>query len=138
MLDFKPLELAQKDLYDAFLMHCGERGCEYSFANLFLWGRQKAVICHGNLAFFSQFNRKSVYLFPVGPNDLKPTLDAIIADSKKRGIPCRLTSLSQDDCALLERLYPGQFRIHFDRDGFDYIYSIDELATLKGRKFQKK
>jgi hypothetical protein len=25
-----------------------------------------------------------------------------------------------------------------DRDSFDYIYSIDDLADLKGRKFQKK
>lgn len=138
MLDFQAFDLAQKEKYDKFLMHCDKSSCEYSFANLYLWGRQRAVFHGENLAFFSQFNRQSVYLFPVGSEDLKPTLDAVIADSKARGIPCRLTSLSQDDCALLERLYPGQFRYHFDRDSFDYIYAIEDLCTLKGRKFQRK
>ena len=137
MIDFQPLDLAKKDEYTAFLRHCGQRGCEYNFANLYLWGRQKAAFHQGNLAFFSQFSRRSVYLFPLG-NDLKPTIDAIIHDAKMRGIPCRLTGLSQDDCALLEKLYPGRFRYHFDRDGYDYVYAINDLAELKGRAFQKK
>lgn len=137
MIDFKPLELSQQEEYDAFLQTQGERGCEYNFANLYLWGRQRAAFHEGNLAFFSQFNRKSVYAFPLGEN-LKPTLDAIIHDAKMRGIPCRLTGLSQDDCALLERLYPGKFRYHIDRDGFDYVYALEDLATLAGRKYQRK
>ncbi len=138
MLDFRSLDPDQKAEYDKILTSCQERGCEYSFANLYMWGRQKAVFHGENLAFFSQFNRKSVYLFPVGPGDLKPTLDAIIEDAKERGIPCRLTGLVQQDCALLESLYPGRFRIHTDRNTFDYIYNIEELASLAGRKFQKK
>lgn len=137
MIDFQPLELSQKERYADFLSHFENRGCEYSFSNLYLWGRQRIAFHEGNLAFFSQFNRKSVYPFPLGQN-LKPTLDAIIHDARVRGIPCRLTSLSQDDCALLERLYPGKFRYHIDRDGYDYIYSVSELAELKGRKFQRK
>ena len=137
MIEYKPLSLQDKPKYDRFLQSCGDRGCEYNFANLYLWGRQRAAFHGENLTFFSQFNRKSVYPFPVG-EDLKPTLDAIIHDAKTRDIPCRLTSLSPEDCDLLERLYPGQFRFHTDRDGFDYIYDIHELADLKGRKFQRK
>ncbi len=137
MIDFKPLNPAQKAEYSNLLFQLPARGCEYNFANLCLWGRQRIAFHEGNIAFFSQFNRKSVYPFPLGQN-LKPTLDAIIHDAKMRGIPCRLTGLSQDDCATLERLYPGKFRIHFDRDGFDYVYDINDLADLKGRKYQKK
>ena len=137
MIGFQPLDITKKAEYDRFLMHHGQRGCEYSFANLYLWGRQRAAFHEGNLAFFSQFNRKSVYLFPMG-SDLKPTLDAIIHDAKARDIPCRLTGMNQDDCALLERLYPGKFRYHFDRDGFDYVYAVSDLAELKGRKYQRK
>ena len=88
MLDFQPFALSQKAEYERFLLNCGERGCEYNFSNLYLWGRQRAAFHNGNLAFFSQFNRKSVYPFPLG-TDLKPTLDAIIHDAKMRGIPCR-------------------------------------------------
>ena len=137
MIDFKSLELSQKEEYEKILHQCPERGCEYNFTNLFCWGRQRLAFHEGNIALFSQYNRKSVYPFPLG-QDLKPTLDAIIHDAKVRGIPCRLTGLSQDDCATLERLYPGQFRIHYDRDSFDYVYDITDLAELKGRKYQKK
>ena len=138
MIDFKSFQLSDRADYDRYLLNCGERGCEYSFINLYLWGRQKAAFLENHLIFFSQFNRKSVYLFPVGEGDPKPVLDAIIDDAAQRGIPCRLTGLLQDDCATLERLYPGRFRYHFDRDSFDYVYDINDLADLKGRKFQKK
>ncbi len=138
MIDFRPLEISRKQEYDRYLLHSGERGCEYSFTNLYLWGRQMVAVREGCILFFSQFNRKSVYLFPVGKGNLQTAIDAVIADAAGRGIPCRLTGLTQDDCAMLERLYPGRFRYHFDRDSFDYIYAIDDLAELKGRRFQKK
>ncbi len=137
MIDFQPLMLERKAEYDRLLQHSGERGCEYSFTNLYLWGRQKAAFLGNCLVFFSQFNRRSVYPFPVGM-DLKPAVDAIIQDAHSRGIPCRLTGLTRDDCARLEALFPHKFRFHVDRDGFDYVYAIDDLADLSGRKFQKK
>jgi len=92
----------------------------------------------GCLTFFSQFDRRSVYPFPIGSGDLKPVLDAIIHDARARGIPCCLSSMTDADCETLETLYPGKFRFHTDRDNFDYIYAIEDLADLKGRKFQKK
>ena len=138
MIPFERLELPQKEAYDQLLMQCPERGCEYSFANKFLWGRQKAAFLEGYLVFFSQFDRRSVYPFPVGTGDLRPVVDALILDARERGIPCYLTGMTKSDCDALERLYPGRFRFHSDRNSFDYIYSIEDLAQLKGRKFQKK
>lgn len=138
MISFQSPKPEDKAFYQRFLQNAQERGCEYNFVNLYLWGRQKFAIVNDNIVCFSQFDRKSVYLFPVGAGDKKEVLDAIIEDAKKRGIPCRLTGLTQDDCALLERLYPGKLRYHFDRNSFDYVYDIDDLADLKGRKFQKK
>ena len=138
MIDFKSLDPANKEAYDRYLLNAGERGCEYSFVNLYLWGRQKAAFLNDHLVFFSQFNRRSVYLFPIGYGDKKPVLNAVMEDAKARGIPCRFTGMTQDDCALLESLYPGKLRYHFDRDCFDYVYAIDDLADLKGRKFQRK
>ena len=137
MIDFQPLTLEQKPYFDKILRTAGPRGCEYSFANLFIWGRQKAAFIEDTLVLFSQFNRKSVYPFPVG-SQVKTALDAIIHNAAARGIPCRLTGLTQDDCAMLERLYPGRFRYHFDRDFFDYVYAVEDLAELKGKKYQKK
>ncbi len=138
MIPFERLELSQKAQYDEYLMTSGERGCEYSFTNLFLWGRQKAALVKGFLTLFSQFDRRSVYPFPVGQGDIRPVLDAIIHDARIRGIPCCLSSMTKADCDTLETLYPGAFRFHEDRSSADYVYAISDLAELKGRKFQKK
>ena len=138
MIEFLPLDPQRKEEYERMLQSCGERGCEYSFVNLYLWGRQAAAFTEGCLTFFSQFNRKSVYLFPVGPGDRKAAIEAVMEDAKNRGIPCRFTGLTMEDCALLEALFPGRFRLHNDRDSFDYIYLAEDLAQLKGRKFQRK
>ena len=138
MIDFKPVRPEDKELYQSYLLNGSDRSCEYSFVNLYLWGRQNAAIIHDHMVLFSQFNRQSVYPYPVGDGDKKPVLDAIIADAKERGIPCRITSLSDDEKATLETLYPGMFRFHSDRDGYDYVYDINDLADLPGKKYQKK
>ncbi len=138
MIEFQPITAQHKSLYEQRLFQGAERGCEYTFANLFLWGRQKIAFIDGFAVVFSQFARKSVYSFPVGKGDLKTAVDAIISDASKRGIPCRLTGLSEEECGILEQLYPRKFRFHIDRDSFDYIYSIEDLAHLKGKKYQKK
>lgn len=138
MIDFQPLRLPQKEGFDRYLMNCGERGCEYSFSNLYLWGRQRAAFLGDTMVFFSQFNRRSVYPFPIGPGDRRAAVEAVIHDASVRGIPCRFTSLTREDQELLESLYPGEFHFHRDRDGDDYVYAVDDLADLKGRKFQRK
>lgn len=138
MIDFKPIKIEDKERYQHYLLDDVDRGCEYSFSNLYLWGRQNATILHDHMVLFSQFNRRSIYPYPVGSGDKKPVLDAIIADARERGISCRITSLTAEDKQTLETLYPGMFRFHCDRDGFDYVYAIDDLADLPGRKYQKK
>ena len=121
MIDFHKPDLADSAVYNTFLQHCGERGCEYSLVNLTLWGRQQVAILHGCLAFFSQYERSSVYPFPIGEGDIKAVLDAILHDAHARGLDCRLVAMTAEDCALLEELYPGQFSFHPDRTYSDYI-----------------
>lgn len=138
MIDFKHITLEHKEWYEKKLAEEGERGCEYSFANLYLWGRQTVAEVAGCAVFFSQFNRKSVYPFPVGNGDKKAALDAIIADAAERGIPCRITGLTEGDKEMLEEFCQGRFRIHSDRDAHDYIYLKDDLALLQGKKYHRK
>lgn len=138
MISFSRLQLAQKAQYEDILFACGSRSCEYSFANLYLWGRQEAAFFPEGIAFFSHFYGKSVYPYPIGTGDRRAVLEAVLEDAKSRGIPCRITSMTQAETQELESWFPGRFLFRPDRDGFDYVYAIDDLADLKGRKFQKK
>ena len=138
MIDFQRLTFSQKEEYEKILFDCPPRGCEYSFANLFLWGRQQGAFLHGCVAFFSHYYGRSVYPYPIGNGDRRAVLEEILLDARERGIPCRLTGLTEADKAELEEWFPDQFMIRSSRDGFDYVYAVDDLADLKGRKFQKK
>lgn len=138
MIPFQRLTLAQKEEYDNILFSCPPRGCEYSFANLYLWGRQQVAFLHGCVAFFSHFHGRSVYPYPIGSGDKKAVIEAILDDAEKRGIPCRFAGMTDADRQELENWFPGKFHFKTSRDGFDYVYAIDDLADLRGRKFQKK
>ena len=138
MIEFRKLMPEDRERYEQLHFACGERGCEFTFANLYLWGRQRIAFLHDHAVLFSQFDRRTVYPFPVGGGDKKAVLEAIINDAHERDIPCRLTGLTEENIRLLEELYPGKFFFHCDRDSYDYVYAIDDLAELKGKKYQKK
>lgn len=138
MIAFNRLSYDQKEQYNDILFSVPPRGCEYSFANLCLWGKQQVAFLHGCVAFFCHFHGKSVYPYPIDNGDKKAVIEAIIQDSRRRGIPCRLTGMTDADREELEALFPGLFHIRTERDSFDYVYDIHDLADLRGRKFQKK
>ena len=138
MIDFQRPIQAQKEQYNHLLFSGPERGCEYSFANLCLWGHQKIAFLHGCAVFFSHFHGKSVYPYPVGSGDKKAAIEAILHDAEERGIPCRISGITPADREELEGLFPGKFLICPNRDSFDYVYDINDLADLRGRKFQSK
>ena len=138
MIAFHRASICHKAPYESYLMSCPERGCEYTFANLFLWGRQEMAFIHDCVVLFSHFHGHSVYPFPIGPGDKRAALEEILADARERGIPCRITGMTEADREALERWFPEKFIIRPARDNFDYVYSIDALADLRGKKLQKK
>ena len=138
MIEFHRASLADKARYEAHLLGTPERGCEYSFTNLFLWGRQEIAFLHGCVAFFSHFFGRTVYPYPIGNGDKRALLEEILQDAKERGIPCRITGMTEADRNDLESWFPGKFEIRAARDNFDYVYTIDSLADLRGKKLQKK
>ena len=138
MIEFQKLALSQKALYEEQLFAQPNRGCEYSFANLYLWGKQAMAEIHGCIGFFSHFYGRSVYPFPIGGGDKAAVIRHYLEDAQKRGIPCRITGITEEEKARMEDWFPGVFRFRSDRDSFDYVYAIDDLADLRGRKYQKK
>lgn len=138
MIDFKSITLNEKELYEEYLFDRKERGCEYSFANLFMWGKQRYAVESDHIVLFSQYYKRSVYPFPVGTGDKKAVLDAVMADARERGLECRITGITESDKELMESLYPDKFEYHRDRDFFDYVYAVEDLAQLKGRKYHGK
>ncbi|MBE6737819.1 MAG: DUF2156 domain-containing protein [Ruminococcaceae bacterium] len=138
MIDFKAIDLKQKDYYNSFFTDKKERGCECNFNNLILWGQQNIAEVGDCLVRLSYYAGHISYSFPIGKNDKEKALEEIIKDSKERGITCNFFGVYEEDKALLEKLYPDKFKYIHSRDSFDYVYDINDLATLAGRKFHSK
>ena len=138
MIDFHRVRPEDFPAYKAVFDTASPRGCEYAFANMCFWGRQEIAFLQGCVAIFAHFEGRSVYGYPIGSGDRREVLRLMLEDAKERGIPCRIGSLTKADQEELTEWYPDDFLIVPDRDGQDYVYDINDLADLKGRKFQRK
>jgi hypothetical protein len=78
------------------------------------------------------------YLFPTGCGDIRPVIAAMIQDALACGHEFVMVGLLPEDAALLEKLYKGSFEFKKWRDGFDYVYLLEKLVLLPGRKLHAK
>ena len=138
MIDFRPITIEDKNIYEKYLFAECEHGCERSFANLYLWGNQRIAFLHDHIVIFSQFGKYNIYSYPLGNGDITPVIDSLMEDAKERGIHFNLSGLYGNAKQTLESLYPGMFHFNCDRNSFDYVYDINDLAELKGRKYHRK
>ncbi|MEG1563046.1 MAG: phosphatidylglycerol lysyltransferase domain-containing protein [Bacteroides sp.] len=141
MIEFKSITLQDKEAITAYTQNSPRRNCDLSFSNLcswqFLYHTQFAFI-GGFLVFRFWADEKLAYMMPVGKGDLKGVLTALIEDADKEKQPFCLLGSCACMKADLEAILPGQFLFTSDRDYADYIYLHNDLATLKGKKFQPK
>ena len=138
MIPFERLDPAHKGEYDPLLRRSSHRGCTFSFANLYIWGRQSVARVGEDLLIFSHYAGRTMYPYPVCAGDPRPAIEALMADARERGIPFRLSGLNREDVEHLQSWYPDQYVFHCGRGGHDYVYAIDDLADLKGKKYQPK
>ena len=126
---------------DACLAQGEYRACEYNFTTLFTWAPGYCITIAKTGEFLTgrlRGHRGCAYLWPAGKGDLSAVLDELEQDAAERGEPFQLVCLTQAEADTLERLRPGQFEFVDDRDGHDYLYEVDKLADLAGRKLHGK
>lgn len=138
MINFRSIQLKDKKEYTERLYESMPRGCEVSFSNLNMWGIQQIAFLDDHVLLLSRFGNRHFYPFPLGKGDKRAVLAAIFEDAKERGLTPCITGLNEDTIQILDALYPGQFYYHANRNGFDYVYDINDLADLKGRKLHRK
>ena len=137
-LDFKPLTIETKKLYESFLPDKHERGCELSFSNLICWGTHLYSVTNGNLVLLSRYGDYIVYPYPFGDGNKREIIEVMMQDAEERGVPFRLSGLSESAKNELLEMFPDTFDLKFKDSSFDYIYSIDDLALLAGKKYHAK
>ena len=119
----------------------GEMGCEYNFDNIYLWSRaypQKLSRLGDRLLVRIQGSLGTCYLYPAGSGPLAPALDALSQDAAAHGALLTLVCVTAAQRQALEGQFPGRFSFQEDRDGWDYLYDVNRLADLPGKKLHAK
>lgn len=145
MINLKALELEDQAWMVPLLMAAGLQNSQYSFANLFAWSviYPYYVTRVDDCLLIKGINLDGTpsYFFPVGtrdPESLKSLLLAMRQDAAATGFAFKLIGLTPGNMTVLNRLFPGQFTFIEIRSLFDYVYLLDHLARLPGRKLSAK
>lgn len=134
---WKRLDKSSKELIDSYT-----KGrftiCDFSFTNLYLWSvgekleyrEDKDVLTirgyyHGDKYYFMPIPKEES---PENLRAMKEVLDEILGEKAPVGY------FSEHWKNLLEE----EYEFEAVRDSFDYIYEVESLAYLKGRKYAKK
>lgn len=139
-IEFRQPTLQDKPWIEELYHQANSRGSECSFTNLYLWGRGYGQIAKVGdyLVQFIKYDDTKYYAYPAGKGNFKEVIDALIDDAKDYGHPMRLLGVTCDRKEELEAYYPGQFRFEERRASFDYLYEVNRLADLGGKKLQSK
>ena len=138
IIDFKSVSPSDKELYNSYIVHSDDIGCENSFANIFMWGDQRVAYLCGHAIRLAKFGDFAFYSYPLGSGDKKEVIDALIIDAKKRGIKFSMGGITDEGKELLEKWYGDTMELVERRNSFDYVYRIDDLASLGGKKYHSK
>ena len=140
MISFHKAEAADRAWAHEILKNCVYPGAEYAVSCMYLWSDYFGELGRAadRLTQHAPWRGREVYLYPAGTGDLREAIEAIRADAAERGNPMRLRSLTNETRAELEALYPGKFEFTACRNSYDYIYTVEELSELHGKKLQSK
>lgn len=140
MIDFKPIELSDREWMERYLKSRKFECMEYSFTFSYIWQDEYdyfAAELFDFLVIYSDSPGYQTYTFS-GDGDIKRLIPALLADAEERGNYFRIFSATAEQKALIEEAFPGRFDFTADRNNADYIYEAEKLRTLSGKKLQSK
>lgn len=141
MLEFRDIDISDRNRINKALAESDFMGCEYSFANNLAWRR----LADSKIAFFKDFyivgafaDAVPSFVFPSGKGDFREVISALRSLAEEHGAPLRLTGVTDKSLEMLRELFPDGFTSVPDRDYSDYIYLRSDLAELSGKKYHAK
>lgn len=137
-MDFKRVELEDRELIDPYLKANPYGTCDFSFSNLIIWRRLYAVSYAIEDGFLILKSLKDRFLMPLGEGDLKEIMHKMIDYAKKNGHDFKMVGITLEMRDKLDFIMPGLLEYKCTPDSTDYIYRSEDLIELKGKKYHSK
>lgn len=138
--NFKKLELSDKEEIEKFT-HLYPPYSDYNFASLWTYNIDDAVeisVLNNNLViiFIDYLSNERFYSF-MGTENVLETTDMLIKDAENKNL-LKFLKFIPEEAVTDDLKKTSKFLVEEDRNHFDYILSISELANLEGSKHYGK
>lgn len=142
MLEFRDIDISDKEHINNCLKASDFMGCEYTFANNMAWKR----LADSKITFYKDFyivcsqtdNNTPYFVFPSGSGSYAEVFGELRRYTDSIGVPLIITGVTRQYLPVFSSLFPDKFTVEYDRDGSDYIYLTSDLIHLEGKKFHSK
>jgi hypothetical protein len=138
---FKKITIDDRDILTKYLNSRTHRACDYSVGNLVLWSEAHNIqfaVAEDMLFIKFMIGEENNFLYPMGNGDLKRSFEWLSKYCEEQKITFRMNIIEPDMFQEIEKLYPGKFTISYIRDNADYVYKIEDLKNLSGKKYHGK
>ena len=146
MIEFKKIDLEDKDIINKFFSKTKFNNAEKNFSNLFMWRHTydyEYAEIDGCLCIRGKARKtgQTFYHFPYGnckEQLIKPIIEKIVkSEGQEEKFLIKPVLPEMKNC-LEKQTMTEKFDIKEDRDSFDYIYTTTKLIDLKGKKLRTK
>lgn len=142
-LSFKPIALESRSEILGFLQNDHFSIADISFGNLYIWKHAREIsytTYASTLLIQTRYAGQTPYFFfPIAGDESSKleALSALESYAQANGYPLHFERVEARNLPLLRQAFPT-ISIEPTPDHFDYVYSVEELLHLSGRKFHKK
>jgi uncharacterized protein len=130
--EFKPVGLEDRTTFEDYLAPEPSEVCELNFANIFIWKdseHPRWTVLNGSLCILVEPDFEDPYFLPpLGGEGVPETIAACLEHAP------RLSRVPENFVAR----YGAGFKVEEDPGNFDYVYLRQDLAELKGKKYDGK
>ena len=144
-IEWKKLTLEDKELLEPYYKYEQSNCCDIAFANNVLWApfyEVEYTVIEEMVVFLTKRNGYSVSMpmakDEMGANNLEKVLLQLEAFFEENGQKFHMHLVTKEKYELLEQIFPQKYSIEFDRDVADYIYEVEKMISLAGKKLHGK
>ncbi|MFB3884662.1 MAG: DUF2156 domain-containing protein [Thermodesulfobacteriota bacterium] len=138
--ELKGLSLEDKPLFDNLFNLFPPVISEFTFSNLFIWryayelrlSRFRNLLC-----LLSDRGENSFFFPPIGAGDMIECYRNLLQYLKERGAHPKISRVPETGVSWIDWRREG-FVVELDRAHSDYVYRMEDLIKLEGRKYHRK
>lgn len=140
-LNFRKPTLDDIDNIKHALKYVKHNACDYTPTNIIMWGDEyNTEIAFDDSDLYIKYNVDGMTFFgiPFVMTGMKKGIENLIKYTEDNNIELTIGDVELEIFEIIDRIYPGQFKVAYQRDGADYVYNIKDMAELSGKKYHGK